>query len=214
MRGGTPLRSVKHPPINPGDRFGKLTVLELAEPDKRGQTHWLCRCECGNTKRIMANNLKRGLAKGCGCERNRRIAALNKTHGLSHTPEYINWDNMMGRCYRERPGSEQYKAKGIYVCRRWHDFELFLADMGSRPTLGHSIERIDNDGSYTCGKCDECKEHGAPLNCRWATFTEQMRNTSRSHFVTYEGKRMTVSELAEQLGVSYNEAYNLISKGC
>lgn len=181
MRGGIPLRSVKHPPIKVGDTFGQLTVIRLAEPDKRGQTHWLCQCKCGNTKRIMANNLKRGVSTACGCVRNARIGALRKTHGLSSTPEYINWDNMMGRCYRIRPGSEQYKAKGIYVCRRWQSFENFLADMGMRPTPGHSIDRKDNDGSYTCGQCDECRERGAPANCRWATFTQQMNNTSRTH---------------------------------
>jgi hypothetical protein len=53
------------------------------------------------------------------------------------------------------------------------DFAIFLADMGHRPSKGHSIDRIDVNGNY-------CAE-----NCRWATW-EQQANNKRSNVIARE----------------------------
>ncbi len=50
-----------------GKRFGKLTVLHQSErKSPRGELYWLCRCDCGNEKEILGNNLRRGLTSSCG----------------------------------------------------------------------------------------------------------------------------------------------------
>lgn len=95
-----------------------------------------------------------------------------RTHGLSRThPLYGTWGNMMTRCYN--PNFKQfadYGGRGISVCDRWHNPQLFIEDIerliGPRP-VGMTLDRIDNNGNYEPGKV------------RWATRVQQNRNSRR-----------------------------------
>lgn len=83
-------------------------------------------------------------------------------HGWSQTPTYVSWRAMRSRCRTLSNASyPSYGGRGIKVCERWEIFENFLADMGERPSLDHSIDRINPDGDYE------------PANCRWLTREEQ-----------------------------------------
>ena len=33
-----------------GNRYGRLTVIDLANSDNQGHAYWRCICDCGNTK--------------------------------------------------------------------------------------------------------------------------------------------------------------------
>ena len=88
-------------------------------------------------------------------------------------------------------GSPDYAGRGITVCERWRtSFAAFLGDMGPRPTPQHSIDRIDNDGNYE------------PGNCRWATRSQQMRNTRCTRRITFNGETLGVRDWAERIGIS------------
>jgi hypothetical protein len=95
---------------------------------------------------------------------------------------------MMSRCNRVTDKDYlEYGGRGIQVCKRWHKFENFVADMG-QPPPGMFLDRTNNDGNYR------------PKNCKWATAYEQARNTRRNHILEYNGERHCVSEWAEILG--------------
>jgi hypothetical protein len=99
-------------------------------------------------------------------------------------------------------GFEHYGGRGIRVCAWWDSFESFLTDMGERPSLKHSLDRIDNDGHYSCGYCEECRANGWPANCRWATAAEQWRNSSRIRLLTLRGRTQCLEDWAAELGIS------------
>lgn len=199
-----------------GLRFGKLTVISLAERKSYGSRSvvtWECLCDCGKMTRVSSQNIRQGQVKSCGCFAKEATSKRMTKHGLSNTPEYEAWTNMNGRCKgRGLLSKKNYENKGIRVCQRYEsDFVSFYEDMHPRPSEDHSIDRIDNTRGYDCGHpdCADCTARGATRNVRWATWTEQMRNTSRNHHIIHNGDKITVAELGERLGVSYTEAYKI-----
>lgn len=176
-----------------GDVFGRLTVINPTAPSKNKQAMANCLCECGSTKDVACSYLRRGLVRSCGCLSRETTGNISRTHGLSKTPEYAVWCRMHARC--SNPNVQRYSrygGRGIKVCEHWGKFENFLADMGKMPTRLHSLGRIDNDGDYE------------PANCRWETRREQANNTSANRFVEKGGERKTISQWADELGVSAN----------
>ncbi len=88
----------------------------------------------------------------------------NTTHGYFGTPTYKAWEGAKSRCHnRKCPQYLNYGARGIRFSSGWDKFEMFLADMGPKPS-GHSLDRINNDGNYE------------PGNCRWVKPSVQIRN--------------------------------------
>jgi hypothetical protein len=125
---------------------------------------------------------------------------------MTKTPEYDIWQGMKRRCLSiDKQEYEDYWGKGIRVCEGWlNSFETFFADMGNRPSKNHSIDRVKNDGNYSCGHCQECLDNQWDANCRWATQAEQHFNRRNTIFLTALGKTMTLGEWAEEVGLHIN----------
>lgn len=84
---------------------------------------------------------------------------------------YKSYYSMLGRTLN--PNNHRYKDygdRGINICSEWvESFDNFFKDMGPKPSLKHSIERINNDGNYE------------KSNCKWATDLEQVYNRRMQH---------------------------------
>lgn len=122
-------------------------------------------------RRVEGKSLRIGTTKSCWCLQRDVATKHGHTKGGQRTVEYRTWASMKRRCINPRstnyPG---YGGRGIQVCDQWmNSFECFLSNMGIRPSKGHSIDRINNEGNYE------------PGNCRWATASEQQRNKRRKH---------------------------------
>ncbi len=139
-------------------------------------------------------------------------------HGYSEDPLYRVWNSMRQRCYLKTcQNYKRYGAKGTVVCAGWsNSFKSFLEDMGMRPSTDntrYTVERIDNNGHYSCGHCDDCKKNGWKANCRWATYREQGYNKSTNRHLTYKGKTQTIVQWADEIGMPPNTLFRRLYRG-
>ena len=86
--------------------------------------------------------------------------------------------------------------------KKWAEsFDAFIADMGTRPSPNHSIERKNTNGN------------SEPGNCVWATAIEQANNKRTNRFVDASGERKTISQAARDAGISYGCLYWRLENG-
>lgn len=171
-----------------GQKFGRLTVVERVS----GASKWVCVCDCGKVTTPSSYNLRKGVVKSCGCFNREAVSTRNLTHGLRHTPEYDVWSSIVQRTTnRSNKRFSDYGGRGIDIDPRWLTFECFLADMGTRPSRKHSIERVDNDRGY------------GPENCKWVLPEVQNNNTRRNCTATFKGKTQTISQWCRELRLNY-----------
>lgn len=184
-----------------GRRFGRLLVLSRAESDRRGNAAWLCRCDCGKEKRILAQSLRKGATVSCGCYCIEVVSGRGRKLSAGERRSYMTWQAMTQRCSNPKsPKWHRYGERGIAICERWRKFDNFLADMGERPK-GMTLDRINNDGDYE------------PSNCRWATPMTQGNNRGNNRIVKVGDETMTISEASRRLGGGRSSVRYRLSNG-
>lgn len=171
--------------IQKGDRFGRLSIIKEIITDKPNR-HFLCQCNCGNTRIIQLGHLRDGHTVSCGCF-NIETAKNRKTHGEKVggkiTPEYHSWHNAKQRCNNiNSPKYRIYGGRGIK--HKLNSVADLINAIGRKPTPQHSLDRINNNGNYEVG------------NVRWATKKEQGQNTRTN--LKYKGE--CASEVSRRLG--------------
>ena len=166
-----------------GQRFGRLAAIAYV-----GRS-WLCKCDCGSETVILTSSLRSGRTQSCGCLKREKLREKLTTHGCSGMKAYSSWVDMKDRCLNHHNSDyKNYGGRGIQVCKRWLKFENFLENMGERPK-SLTLDRINNDGNYE------------PGNCRWATQTEQNRNSRHNRWIEYQGETKRLIDWSKELNI-------------
>lgn len=123
-----------------GQRFGRRRVVRYMGRDSNGKRRWEWRCDCGKTGVTVEQSIKAG--KSCGCYAVEKTVRRSTKHGMkrrrSAVPEYAVWTMMKRRCSDPNdPSFSRYGGRGIGYAERWETFEVFISDMGRRPSPRH-----------------------------------------------------------------------------
>ena len=164
-----------------------------AAGNKRRVALW--KCNCGKEFEASIGNVTSGQVNSCGCKKTMAVVQRCTTHGQSGqgraTRLYRFWQSMKDKCHNPKSTAyKHYGARGIVCHAPWRtSFETFSQYFSRHFNLneipgGLSMDREDNDGNY------------APGNLRLATSIIQANNRRNNHHVVYDGKRVTVTQLA------------------
>lgn len=187
-----------------GQRFGRLTVLEMAEKKPYSKAAcWSCVCDCGKKKTVLGTNLRNGTIRSCGCLSRDVVVETHTKHGKSNTRLYRIWRGMIDRCEKTNSISyENYGGRGITICKEWRDdvgiFSKWAMENGYEEGL--SLDRIDNDEGYF------------PKNCRWSSSKEQANNRRTNYNIVLNGEKKTLSEWCEELQLNYKTVKSRIHR--
>lgn len=152
-----------------GRRFGMMTVIAY-DPERSTDkgSAFLCICDCGNIKSLLASNLQRHASKkNCGCKINWNEAT---EYRIANPRLYAIWKGMKARC--NNPNVKSYKtygAKGIRLCDEWEKSFIPFCKWALTNEYADNLT-IDREKS---------NKNYEPSNCRWLTRLENI--TRRWH---------------------------------
>ena len=199
------LNMAKSKQLQKGEKFGRLTVLELDHVEQKNITRgkyktirtfefYRFQCDCGNICVKEKNSVKSGNTRSCGClskEYNESEAHKkeNLKHNLRYTRIYKIWLGIKNRCFNPKNYSyKNYSARGIKVCDEWKNnpklFCNWAINNGYNDEL--TIDRIDVNDDYK------------PSNCRWITKSEQTKNKRNTIYLTYKNETKTLIEWSKE----------------
>lgn len=190
-----------------GEKYGRLTILNVEYDESKRRNKVVCKCDCGNITKLFLYQLTSGTTKSCGCFRTESLSSRKKDDALkrNHYHLYKKLELMKRRCYnKNNENYYRYGGRGITICDEWlHDSRAFIqwAEENGGLCENLTIDRIDNDGPY------------APWNCRFVTPKQQSRNISTNHYLEYNGERKCMVEWAEITGLNRNTIQARIARG-
>lgn len=191
--------------MNVGAKVGPYEVEAIIE---RGRHHYaIVSCQTARVLFPLDHGVVHEIRTDALALMKRRVCRRCTTRHHRMMPRlYRTWERMIRRCHnRNDRAFGNYGGRGVRVCGRWMlpqtGYIFFVADMGAPPSRFHTLDRRNNEGHYT------------PANCRWATRTEQNRNTRKNRRLHHKGRTQALSAWAEEMGIKSRTISGRLDRG-
>lgn len=155
------LNLVPHNKLNIiGEKYGKLLVVKEVGRTKTGKIKYLCKCDCGNEKVVVINELRRGDTKSCGCDTYRKGASSFAWKGGVNDlnlPLYETYANKLSYAEKTRENTTKLAGYSLLEVRCAYCGKWFV------PNRRDVISRIDSLEGRSSGErrlycSDNCKK--------------------------------------------------------
>ena len=154
------LRKNRTMKLETGMKFGKLTILKEAPPvyvprlSKKGKTYmikhevFLCMCDCGNEKEVIASRLFSGTTRSCGCLRNEKFIENGKKVSVSNGLKEYNEKALVERTKldsltRKTPSNNTSGHKGVSWVKQNKIWKAYITFQGQLVNLGRFENKQD-----------------------------------------------------------------------
>ena len=176
-----------------GEVFGKLKVLHEDLSNAYKHKKWVCECECGNTKSISGDHLRRGLIQSCGC-----IKKLNQEGDISSDLWYNITSSKISK--RSKRRELEFNISKEYI------YNLFIEQNGKCALSGiqitlptkwkdknytASLDRINNNKGYIQGNVQWVHKH-----------VNIMKNSFPQETFIYLCNKISENNIVNQVGLS------------
>jgi len=184
--------------IQKGDTFGRLTIIEEAEPARWGERHvyrrFKCLCVCGQVRIIRLSCLRRGESASCGCLARERMASHAETCKVKFIPK-----TRVGKLlllWELEPAKTKHGQGRMIMCR---------CDCGTEKALPFQQLRSGQTKSCGCLRSEACKERSTTHGMKgsstyriWNSMKARCKPCGASRYHRYSGRGITVCKRWEK----------------
>lgn len=147
-------------------RFGHLVVEQLA-PEKcnsRGELMWICKCDCGNLKRVKGSYLLNAGVSSCGCKTSilRSLSHRKSIEDLLTNSQWCAYTasaksrNLIFTLNKDDFRNLLFKNCTYCGVKPYAIFVRSFIDGKSETVAWNGIDRVDSTKGYTPENCVTC----------------------------------------------------------
>jgi hypothetical protein len=140
-----------------GRRFGRLVVLEKSGHIGLARA-WLCKCDCGNSTRVVTTNLIKGFVSSCGCNvPNKLPSGEANRNSLFNSYRYRSKKRGLEFALSKKKFTELTSGNCFYCGAEPSNERRKQGTNG--PYQYNGIDRIDSSLGYVEDNCVSCCMH-------------------------------------------------------